>query len=182
MKKKKKKKKGEEGWHAVVLTVVEDSVLQAVAADGGCGRKKEEEENLQGERTSGCCGCVGFLWWRWWLKSWRWWQWWLGRRRERESVWRDRRQKRKNSGEENWFSTDFGPNYLPPWSMKITSIYRWWKRDTLSLLVPNVGPWFDPKALQPLPQRNNDELLILCRKMAGWVSYFGAVSPLLQPR
>jgi hypothetical protein len=53
----------------VVLTVVEDSVLQAVAADGGCGRKKEEEENLQGERTSGCCGCVGFLWWRWWLKS-----------------------------------------------------------------------------------------------------------------
>jgi len=40
----------------VVLTVVEDSVVQAVAADGGCDRKKEEEENLQGERTGGCCG------------------------------------------------------------------------------------------------------------------------------
>jgi hypothetical protein len=36
----------------------------------------------------------------------------------RERVWRDRRQKRKNHGEEGWFSTDFGPNYLPPWSMK----------------------------------------------------------------
>ena len=36
--------------------MVEDSVVQAVAADGGCDRKKEEEENLQGERTDGCCG------------------------------------------------------------------------------------------------------------------------------
>jgi hypothetical protein len=48
------------------------------------------------------------------------------------------------------FFAIFGPRFLHPWSMKITSIYRWWKRDILSLLVPNVGPWFDPKALQPL--------------------------------
>jgi len=75
------------------------------------------------------------------------------------------------------FLVVFGPRFLHPWSMKITSIYRWWKRDTLSLLVPNVGPWFDPKALQPLLQRSNDELLVLCRKIAGRVGYFRAVSP-----
>ena len=34
--------------------MAEDSVVQAMVADGG--RKKEEEENLQGERTDGCCG------------------------------------------------------------------------------------------------------------------------------
>jgi hypothetical protein len=66
--------------------------------------------------------------------------------------------------------------------MKITFIYRWWKRNTSSLLVPNFSPWFDPKTLQPLLQRSNDELPVLCRKMAGRVGYFGAVSPPLQPR
>jgi len=65
--------------------------------------------------------------------------------------------------------------------MKITSIYGWWKRDTLSLLVPNVGHWFDLKALQPLLQRSNNELPVLCRKMAGRVGYFGAVPLPLQP-
>ena len=76
------------------------------------------------------------------------------------------------------FLADFGPNFIHPWSMKITSIYRWWKRDTFSLLVPNFGPWFDPKALQPLLQRNNEELPVLCRKIVGRVGYFGAVPPL----
>jgi len=52
----------------------------------------------------------------------------------------------------------------------------------LSFLVPNVGFWFDPKALQPLLQRSNDELPVLCRKMAGRVGYFGKVAPPLQPR
>jgi hypothetical protein len=72
-------------------------------------------------------------------------------------------------------------NFLHSWSMKITYIYRWRKRDTFSLLVPNFGPWFDPKALQPLLQ-SNDELLVLYRKMVGRVGYFGAVSLPLQPR
>ena len=66
--------------------------------------------------------------------------------------------------------------------MKITSIYRWWKRNTSSPLVPNFSPWFDPKILQPLLQRSNDELPVLCRKMVGRVGHFGAVPPPLQPR
>jgi hypothetical protein len=76
----------------------------------------------------------------------------------------------------------FGPKFIHLWSMKITYIYRWWKRDTLSLLVPNFGLWFDPKALQPLLQRSNDELPVLCRKMTGWVGYFRVVPLPRQPR
>jgi hypothetical protein len=37
------------------------------------------------------------------------------------------------------FFVVFRPKFLSPWSMQITSIYRWWKRDILSLLVLNVG-------------------------------------------
>jgi hypothetical protein len=66
--------------------------------------------------------------------------------------------------------------------MKIESIYRWWKMDTFSLLVENLGPWIDPKASQPLLQISNDELSVLCMKMAGQVGHFGAVPPPLQPR
>jgi hypothetical protein len=61
--------------------------------------------------------------------------------------------------------------------MKIKSIYRRWKRDTLSLLVPNISPWIDPKASRPLVQSNNDELSVLCRKMDGRVDHFGAIPP-----
>jgi hypothetical protein len=87
----------------------------------------------------------------------------------------------RNRVREASFFAVFGPNFLPPWSMKITCIYRWWKRNTSSLLVPNFSPWFDLKILQPLLQRSNDELPVLCRKMAGQISHFGAVSPPLQP-
>jgi len=38
--------------------------------------------------------------------------------------------------------------------MKIESIYRWWKRDILSLLVANLGPWIDLKPSQSLLQMN----------------------------
>jgi len=61
--------------------------------------------------------------------------------------------------------------------MKIESIYRWWKRDILSLLVANLGPWIDLKPSQSLLQRSNDELSVLCRKMVGRVGHFGAVPP-----
>jgi len=60
-KKKKKKKKGkrkETDLRWKLGCDEEVRLVQAVAADGGCGRKKEEEENLQGERTGGCCGCT----------------------------------------------------------------------------------------------------------------------------
>jgi hypothetical protein len=85
-------------------------------------------------------------------------------------------------GRKAGFQPTLDPIISLPGAWKITSIYRWWKRDTLSLLVPNVGPWFDPKALQPLLQRSNDELPVLCRKMAGRVDYFGTVPPPLHPR
>jgi len=48
-------------------------------------------------------------------------------------------------------------------------------------MVQNIGPWFDLKASQPLVQSSNDELSVLCRKMAGRVGHFGAVSPPLKP-
>jgi hypothetical protein len=49
--------------------------------------------------------------------------------------------------------------------MKIKSIYRLWKRDTLSLLMLNLSLRFDPKAPQPLVQSSNNEMSVLCRKM-----------------
>jgi len=57
-----------------------------------------------------------------------------------------------------------GPIFLHPLSMKIKSIYRWWNRDTFSLLVQNLSPWFDPKASQSLAQSSNDELSVLQEK------------------
>jgi hypothetical protein len=61
--------------------------------------------------------------------------------------------------------------------MKIKSIYRWRKRDILSLLVQNLNPWFDPKASQPLAQSSNDELSV-CRKngWSGWPLWDGATA------
>ena len=76
------------------------------------------------------------------------------------------------------FLAVFGPKFLHPWSMKIKSIYRQWKRDTLSLLVQNFSPWFDPKASQPLAQSSNDELSVLCRKngQQGWPLWSGVTA------
>jgi hypothetical protein len=119
-----------------------------------------------------CSG--GCLWWRWrfqtggddvggWTPRWR----------EREAGSAGSTNRVREAG----FLVVFGPEFLSRWSMKITSIYRWWKRNTSSLLVTNCSPWFDPKTLQPLLQRSNDELPVLCRKMAGQVGHFGAVSP-----
>jgi hypothetical protein len=87
----------------------------------------------------------------------------------------------RNERGEAGFLVDFGPNFLLPQTMKIKSIYRRGKRDTLSLVVPNLGPWFDPKSSQPLVQSSNDELSILCRKMVGRVGHFKAKPPPLKP-
>jgi hypothetical protein len=75
------------------------------------------------------------------------------------------------------FFVDFGPKSLHTWTMKIKSIYRRWKRGTLTLLVPILGPWIDLKASQPLVQSSNDELLVLCRKTVGRAGHFRAVPP-----
>jgi len=65
--------------------------------------------------------------------------------------------------------------------MKIKYIYKGWKRDTLSLMVPNLSPWFDPKASQLLVRNSNDELSVLYGKMVGRVSHFGVMPPPLKP-
>jgi hypothetical protein len=94
------------------------------------------------------------------------------RERERESA------SSRNRVREAGFLVVFGPKFLYPWSIKIKSIYRGWKRDTLSLLVQNLSPWFDPKASQPLAQSSNDELSVLCRKngWSGWPLWGGATA------
>ena len=109
-------------------------------------------------------------WWLWWL--------WQEAKVEREIE----KGAASRNPEKRWFFLNFGPPILPPWNMKIKYIYRRWKRDILSLLVQNLNPWFDPKASQPLAQSRNDELLVLCRKMAGRVGHFRVMSPPLQPR
>jgi hypothetical protein len=75
------------------------------------------------------------LWWRWRCSSWWWWCWWLNAVEERERGSASSRNQVREVG----FLAVFGPKFLHLWSMKITSIYRWWKRDTLSLVVPNFG-------------------------------------------
>jgi len=100
-------------------------------------------------------------------------------------VERERKKKRwyrrKRWGEKMVFCR-LGPNLLSSPAMKIKFIYKGSKRDTLSLVVPNLGPWFDPKTSQPLVQNSNDELSVLCRKMVGQVGHFRVVSPPLKPR
>ena len=56
----------------------------------------------------------------------------------RERVKTDGR-KGKHSGEERWFSADFGPDFLPPQGMKSTYIYRQWKWAILSTLGKNIS-------------------------------------------
>jgi len=96
----------------------------------------------------------------------------------RRPRWREKQRGsvgNRNRIREASFLVVFGPKSLHHWSMKIKSIYRWWKRDTLSLLMQNLNPWFDPKASQPLAQSSNDELSVLCRKMVSRVGHFGAM-------
>jgi len=113
-----------------------------------------------------CC-CGGRKWWRFWrLKAA------VEKERERREV----RLAAEMRGEAGFLS--FGPNSLHLWTMKIKSIYRRWKKDTFSLLVPNLGLWFDPKTSQPLVQSSNDELSVLCRKnrWSGWPLWGGATT------
>jgi hypothetical protein len=45
-----------------------------------------------------------------------------------------------------------------PQDMKSSSLYKGWKRDIWSPLVPNLGPWFDPEASQLLAQNSHHGL------------------------
>jgi len=182
-KKKKKKWKGKEadlrwklGCGEEALPVAQRASVEGVVAGVGCWWRKKK--SCRGERLGGaltiwgvravaCDGDGGFKAGGDDVGGWtpRW--------REREAGSAGSRNRIREAG----FLAVFGPKFLPRWSMKITSIYRWWKRNTSSLLLTNFSPWFDPKTLQPLLQRSNDELPSLCRKMAGQVGHFGAVSP-----
>ena len=62
--------------------------------------------------------------------------WWLERRRERG------REKLQKRGQWGWFLVDFGPKFSLPYAMKCSPIYRRWKMNILSLMVPNHGLWF----------------------------------------
>jgi hypothetical protein len=42
--------------------------------------------------------------------------------------------------------------------MESNPIYRGWKRNILSLTVPNLGPWFSHKGSQLLVQSRHHEL------------------------
>jgi hypothetical protein len=90
------------------------------------------------------------------------------RKRERREVWLAAEMR----GEAGFF-VNFGPNSPHLWIMKIKFLYRRWKRDTLSLLMPNPGPWLDLKASQPLVQSSNDKLSVLYREMTGRVTTLG---------
>jgi hypothetical protein len=75
------------------------------------------------------------------------------------------------------FLDDFGPNFLHLWSTKIKSIYKWWKRDTLSLLVKNI---------RKHPNHWLQVAMMNCQfcagKMVGRVGHFGAAPLPLQPQ
>jgi len=95
----------------------------------------------------------------------------------------ERERERGSAGSKNrvlgaGFLAIFGPQSFHLWSMKIKSIYRRWKRDTLSLLVQNLIPWFNPKASQSLVQSSNDELSVWCRKngWSGWPLWAGSTA------
>ena len=85
----------------------------------------------------------------------------------RRPRWREKQRGSagsRNQVREAGFFAVFGLKFLHPLSMKIKSIYKWWKRDTLSLLVQTLSHWFDPKASQPLAQCSNDKLSVLQEK------------------
>jgi len=63
--------------------------------------------------------------------------WWLERWRERGG------EKLQKQGQRScFFFPDFGPKFLLSQAMKCNPIYRRWKRNILSLMVPNRGLWF----------------------------------------
>jgi hypothetical protein len=52
------------------------------------------------------------------------------------------KEKLQKRGQRGWFLADFGLDFLLIQAMKCSPIYRRWKRNILSLMVPNRGLWF----------------------------------------
>ena len=93
-----------------------------------------------------------------------------GERERKERKWRWQQKKMGN-----WFFGNFGPDFLLPQAMKSTPIYRGYKMDISSLLMPNLGPWFILVGSQPLTQSSYHGLSVLLLIKDGWVGHFGAV-------
>jgi hypothetical protein len=161
------------------------TVAEAVAEmmTGGRAEWKKEMKIYRGRGTgsrSGCSttdedlgsqgGCAVICWWRKKVS--------VGSSGAEDTVEREGREE--NVGWEpgnDWFLADFGPDFLLTQAMKCTPIYRRWKRDNVSLMVPNRGLWFDCKGSQPLVQSVHRELSNLQEKTV-WVGLFrpGSVS------
>jgi hypothetical protein len=87
-----------------------------------------------------------------------------------ETVEREgKKNGRKNRGRKLVFFIFFSPNFLLIPIMKSISIYRGWKRDVLSPLMPNLGPWFDPERSHPLVSRTYHRLSVLLQEKS-WSS------------
>jgi hypothetical protein len=58
----------------------------------------------------------------------------------------------------------------PPQNMKSSSIYRGWKRNVWSPLMPNLDPWFDLEGSQLLAQSSHYGLsgLLQEKGWSGW--------------
>ena len=78
---------------------------------------------------------------------------------------------------QRWFFLNFSFWFPLPQAMKLTFIYRGWKRETLSHIVSNLGLWFDLKGSQPLPQSSYHGLPILLQEKTGRVGHFEAMPP-----
>jgi hypothetical protein len=70
-------------------------------------------------------------------------------KKEEEDFWRGRKKKFRKK---YWFFTNFTLSFLLLEGMESIPIYRGWKRDALSLLETNLGPWFKPERSQPSVQ------------------------------
>jgi len=68
------------------------------------------------------------------------------------------------------FFINFCSWFLIPQAMKYTFIYRGWKKDVWSPLVPNLGPWFDLEGSQPLVQNSYHRLSYLLHEK-GWLGW-----------
>jgi hypothetical protein len=75
----------------------------------------------------------------------------------------------KKNYAKNHFFLGFGFWFLSFWGMESTSIYRGWKRDMLSFVAPNLGPWFETKGSQLFVQSCHHGLKKLLQK--GWLGW-----------
>jgi len=76
-----------------------------------------------------------------------------GERKRKESS----RWQKGNEGERLSFS-QLWTSKSPPQNIKSSSIYKGWKRNVWSPLMPNLDPWFNPERSQLLAQSSHHGL------------------------